>query len=331
MLGAVAAVGAAAAAVGGLAASSRRWARAADPTGGDPLGMPEGTTTRITSFDRSELAVTFAGPVDAPVVVLSHCWTGDQRVWGPVARRLVDAGHRVVLYDQRAHGSSTAGSAGLTLEALAGDLRAVVEAFDLRNVVLAGHSMGGMTIQALATEHPEVITDRVRAIVLVATSARNESLGARGDRRAARLVGSRASQRSVSHARVGPVFVRHTVGRRPALSHLHAVRETFIATPPEARATLLAAMQAMNFEPTLATIRVPVTVIVGTHDRLTPPSRSRILVEGLPNAKLEVRPDAGHMLPIEEPDHVAASISAAVAAVGVIDLRAEAQQATSAP
>ena len=316
-----AAVGAAVA-TSGLAASSRRWARATDPTGGDPLAMPEGTTTRITSFDGSDLAVTLAGPDGAPVVVLSHCWTGDQRVWGPVARRLVDAGLRVVLYDQRAHGSSSSGSAGYTLEALAGDLRAVLEHLDLHDVVVAGHSMGGMTIQALAAEHPEVLAERVKAIVLVATSARNESLGARGDRTAVKLIGSRAAERSLTHGRFGPVFVRNTVGRRPALAHLHAVRETFIATPAEARASFLAAMQAMNFEPALATIQVPVTVIAGTHDRLTPLSRSKILVDRLPNAVLEVRPGAGHMLPLEEPDHVAGSIVTAVERTGVIDLRA---------
>ncbi|HEX7443487.1 MAG TPA: alpha/beta fold hydrolase, partial [Acidimicrobiales bacterium] len=90
-------------------AAARRWSGAEDPTGGDPLGLPDGERTTITTPDGAELAVTVAGPDAGPTVVLSHCWTGDQRIWAPVARRLVDQGHRVVLYDQRGHGGSTIG------------------------------------------------------------------------------------------------------------------------------------------------------------------------------------------------------------------------------
>ena len=69
--------------------------------------FPDGEHRRVATDDGVELAVTVAGPDDAPTVVLSHCWTGSRAIWGPVAERLVADDHRVVLYDQRGHGEST--------------------------------------------------------------------------------------------------------------------------------------------------------------------------------------------------------------------------------
>lgn len=60
----------------------------------------------------------------------------------PVAHRLLDAGHRVVLYDQRGHGESSLGRAPVTVERLGEDLAAVLKHLDVRDAVLAGHSMG---------------------------------------------------------------------------------------------------------------------------------------------------------------------------------------------
>ena len=102
--------------------------------------------------------------------MLSHCWTGSRATWEPVAARLVAAGRQVVLYDQRGHGASTMGPDNPTVEQLGEDLAAVLEAVDARDAVLAGHSMGGMAIQALAVARPDVVAERVRALVLAGTA-----------------------------------------------------------------------------------------------------------------------------------------------------------------
>src|SRR3546814_12470541 len=84
---------------------------------------------------------------------LVHCWTGRSSFWATVARRLVLAGHRVVLYDQRGHGLSTPGDLAPSIDAIGNDLHAVRTAVDARDAVLVGHSMGGMTIQFYAALH----------------------------------------------------------------------------------------------------------------------------------------------------------------------------------
>lgn len=295
-----------AAAGAGIAYATRRWGDAVDPTGGDPLRVPDGREVKIEAADGGVLDALVAGPDDAPTYVLSHCWTGDRRIWGPVACRLVDAGGRVVLYDQRGHAGSVAGSEGYTMEALGDDVRAVLEQLDLRDVVLAGHSMGGMSVMSFATRHEDVLADRVRKVVLVATAAAEIGLG-RGelaDRIAVRVLGSRRIDRLVQHPRVGHVLVRGTVGPTAVLSHLHAVRDTYVACAPETRAGFFRAMSALDLTEGLRDVKLPVVVVSGTHDTLTPPSRARHIVESIPGSRLETIERAGHMLPIEVPDRL---------------------------
>src|SRR5436305_11221606 len=111
LLGAGGAAMAAAGATAAATAAAARWARANDPTEGNPLGVPDGEEIIVPTRDGAELSTILIGGRGrrAATFVLSHCWTGDRRVWGPVAQRLADEGHRVVLYDQRGHGRSTVG------------------------------------------------------------------------------------------------------------------------------------------------------------------------------------------------------------------------------
>ena len=287
----------------------RKWAAAHDPIEPHQRLLPAGDGLMVATDDGAKLAVTVAGPADGPDVVLAHCWTGRREVWAPVAHRLVERGHRVVLYDQRGHGSSTVGDDGFTIPRLGADLRAVIEEVDARDAVLAGHSMGGMTIQSLAAHHPDVVAARARALVLVATAASGISQGRR-DAPAARIIGGRGLEQ-VMRSPIGHALVRGSVGRSVRRHHLVTTRDLFVATPPDARSGWLTAMQTMDLREGIAGIGVPTTVVVGTHDRLTPPERAAELAQTIPGARLVTLDDAGHMLPLEEPDRIAELIAAA--------------------
>jgi non-heme chloroperoxidase len=314
-----AASGATLAAVGigaGVLAATRGWERQDEPTGGDPLAVPDGRRTTAATTDGATISITViepqggARPDDLRTVVLSHCWTGDHRVWGPVARRLVDGGHRVVLYDQRGHGASTVGSDGCTLAALGADLRTVIEHLDLRGIVLAGHSMGGMASQAYAIEHADSFRDRVDGLVLVATAS--SALGSGRTPTASlirRVVGTGMAGKALARPRLGAVMVRNTVGAAPSLVHLGAVCETFVSTTPRARLDFFRAMEAMDYGGGLPDVSVPAIVACGTNDWLTPLRHSERLADAIPGARLEVLPGAGHMLPFEAPDHIVGFIA----------------------
>ena len=264
----------------------------------------------IPTADGARLAAWDVG--SGPTVVLSHGWAASHAVWIPVARRLVESGHRVVLYDQRGHGASTRGTAPLDPTTLARDFALVLEARDVADAILTGHSMGGMTVMALATFQPEVLKQRGRAIVLVATAAADTSWRLpQSDRIAARFMGSPSLSRIMRTAS-GLRFVRSAFGVDPAWAQLDLTRTLFADCDPGVRAGYVKSMSAMNLLEGIATIAVPTTVLVGSRDRLTPPARSRTLVDTIPGARLVTVPDRGHMLPLEDPDAVADEIVRAV-------------------
>jgi non-heme chloroperoxidase len=309
----------AAAVAGAAAAGALAYRRSKTPGGPDEadqsraLGwgaLEQPAQRSIHTPDGADLAVWDAGT--GPTVVLSHCWGCSHAVWVPVARRLVEAGHRVVLYDQRGHGATTRGTAPLDLVTLAGDLAAVLEDRDVSDAVLAGHSMGGMSIMALAAYRPAVLAKHIRAVVLVATAAADMSVGSPHlDRFAARVVGSPLLSRTMRTAN-GHRFVRGVFGHEPLAAHMDLTRTLFADCDPGVRGGFLTALSSMNLLEGIATIAVPTTVLIGTRDRLTPPARSQSMVDTIPGARLVTLPDKGHMLPLEDPDAVADEIIRAV-------------------
>jgi len=298
-----------AAAGAGVALTARRWRDAEDPCATSVLDLAGAEMFKVERPDGAVLDGVVAGPADGATVVLSHCWTGSRATWEPVAARLVAAGRRVVLYDQRGHGASTIGPGAPTVEQLGEDLAAVLETVDARDAVLAGHSMGGMTIQALAIARPDVVAARVRAVVLAGTAGFGLGTGplAAVDRF---VIGNRSVERLLA-GRLGPLLVRGTVGRHPRHAHLVATRDAFLSLPTDVRLQFLTAMQTMDFRAGLALVEAPTTVVIGTSDLLTPPRLGRALADTIPGARLVEVPGAGHMLPYEEPDRLAEIILAA--------------------
>ncbi len=282
------------------------------------------------------------GADDAPVtLVLAHGWTLAQAAWGDVAELLtprVAAGElRVVRYDQRGHGRSTWGRyaddvAGLTIDQLGADLGVLLD--DLAPsgpVVLGGHSMGGMTIMCLVAARPELFGDRVRGVALVSTSAGD--LAPAGQTLAERLQlklapgmvgvaigGARALERV--RRLLPPTHPRHRKLVRELLYGADATDEMVLAGAEIMHASTVRAFAA--FYPALgahdkrqelkALTGVPVEILVGDSDKLTPQRHSRQLAEALPDATLEVVPRTGHMLPQERPQLVCEAIGRLLAA-----------------
>ena len=261
----------------------------------------------MTTADGADLAVTIAGPADGPTVVLAHCWMGSRAIWGPVADRLVQSGHRVVLYDQRGHGASTSGERSLSVQVLGDDLRAVLESVDVRDAVLVGHSMGGMTVQSYVNEHPVDFDERARAIVLVSTAAK--VAGRSNAARQTRSGAHRNAPRWMSQGLLGYSTSRVAFGRAPRRCDVELTAHGVAVTPAAIRDGYMTAMATMDLRQALGTVHVPATVLVGSRDLLTPPRLARVLADGIPGARLVVLPRIGHMLPLEAPDAVVDAIT----------------------
>lgn len=293
------------AAIGVVRARRPKGQSLEDPCGPDGLVLPEGERLTITASDGANLNVLVAGPADGPVVLLPHCWMGGMTIWGAVARRLVASGHRVVLWDQRGHGESTLGSDPITVDRLGHDLDHILRELDLSDVVLAGHSMGGMTVQAFAAINPDAFRERVRGVALVSTSSRNAgylkvphrvATGMFGDNRTATM-GKRPLSRTPG-----------VMGPRTSPASVKATHDALLAASGVARAGFLVAMADMDYRSTLPTIKVPTKILVGSRDFLTPVARAKTLAAGIPDSELRVLKGYSHMLPFEAPDEVTETI-----------------------
>ncbi|MDQ4084832.1 MAG: alpha/beta hydrolase [Actinomycetota bacterium] len=259
-------------------------------------------------------------PGDRPdvTVVLAHGWTQSIQTWRYQARdlpRLVD-GVRVVRYDHRGHGRSDGvPECDATVDNLAHDLGVVIDSVAPEGpLVLAGHSMGGMAMMALAEHRPELFVDRVAGAVFVSTSGGQldavtlglpRAMGARLRTQLPRILALRARMLSRRTRRRPPtiesqVVRRFLLGRPIRLADHRAVLDDLVATPADSMCGFFSDLMLHDRSTALAAMEtVPTMVLVGEKDRLTPPVHARRLAETMPWAQLTVLPEAGHMLPLE--------------------------------
>jgi pimeloyl-ACP methyl ester carboxylesterase len=127
----------------------------------------------VTTADGSILHVERDGPPDAPVLVFTHGWGMDATTWIDARRRLAERYH-LIFWDLPGLGRSKGPRDGkYTLDGFADALAAIVELAGRRQVILVGHSIGGMIIQTFARRHPARMGDQVRAVVLEHTTHTN--------------------------------------------------------------------------------------------------------------------------------------------------------------
>lgn len=278
----------------------------------------------VDTADGVRLHVDVSGDERADVtVVLAHGWTQSVQTWRYQARdlpRAVDAPIRVVRYDHRGHGRSDGvPERDATVEHLGADLGRVIDAVAPEGpLVLAGHSMGGMAMMALAEQRPDLFAERVAGAVFVSTAGGQldrvtlglpRRMGARLRNRLPRLLAARARMLSRRTRRRPPtiesqVVRRFLLGRPMRLADHRVVLDDLVATPADSMCGFFSDLMRHDRGAALAALETVRThVLVGECDRLTPPSHARRLAQTMPWADLTVVPRAGHMLPLER-DHV---------------------------
>jgi len=259
----------------------------------------------------------------APTVVLVHGFALSMQSWVLQRRALIQAGFRVVCYDQRGHGRSGQPSLeSCTVEQLGRDLAAVVEATcPTGPIVLVGHSMGGMSVMSFASQHPDLVQDRVLAVALVSTSAGGSEVTEFGlgptMGRVVGMMGPHVLTRLSRHA--GPFGALRKMGRgvqdavvqrwafdSPVSADLvHLVGEMIFATSFDVMAAFLPDVDRLDLAGSLQPLTgVETLVMNGAGDLITPPSHSVEIVRRVPGAEHVVVEDAGHILMLEHPQLV---------------------------
>jgi pimeloyl-ACP methyl ester carboxylesterase len=302
--------------------SARRSARTVDPI---PDELPPCRSVAVSAADGTRLHAEVFGPSDGYPIVLTHGITCTIRAW---AHQIADLAndYRVIAFDHRGHGRSGVPRnrnwrQNYSLKHLASDLDSVLDATlaPHERAVVAGHSMGGITIAAWSARYQHKVRRRADAVALINTTTGDlvrkvkllpvphglspaRVLAARG------LINAFGGFPVPSAARIPSrrLVAMLAVGRDAEPGVARLVYEFFEQTSPAGRAgcarMLVAALGSRHLD--LDGLTVPTLVIGGERDRLTPISQSRRIARTAPNVVGLVELPGGHCSMLEEPREV---------------------------
>ncbi len=282
----------------------------------------QGTFETVRSFDGTRLAYAVWGPAvppgeQAPTVILANGIACTDTYWGALVPFLVEHGHRVVFFDYRGHGRSGAprNPNEIGVPSHARDLWRVADETGSGPAVLVGHSMGSQTILEAYRQQPA----RVAGLVPVAGPYEHPL---------DTFMGSPAMHYMFPFLQFGmepvPWLTRalwraagsnttwpYVVGRASRMIGPNAGRDLMdeyfrhlARLDPILLMRMAREMQAHSARDLLADVEVPVVVVAGKHDVMTPPRVAREMVAVIPDASLDLFQDSGHTLPADEPDHL---------------------------
>jgi pimeloyl-ACP methyl ester carboxylesterase len=274
--------------------------------------LPKGNLVWVERTDGTRLRCLLSEPEGrsepAQTVVLAHGILCSIPIWNLVLPELLRRGHRVISFDQRAHGQSTCGSEGTVAKAMAADLRAILEVFDVKNGILVGHSMGAYLGTVFCLDHPEVMRRRLDGMVLVGghggdvarTTPRTRlntlflKLG---------LAGLPFRSRSIARRLNRPIF-----GRRPDEAFYEAFRRIYLETDHRRLGGIVEDMIERDHYARLSTIELPTEVVCGDRDRVCPPWCSKELAS-ITGARSTWLPGVGHMVIYEAPQAIVDAVT----------------------
>lgn len=272
--------------------------------------IPEGRLVELPGRGTTYVTDTPGPSPEAPTVVLLHALgcTG-LLTWFPAIPRLSEK-YRVVTLDQRWHGQGIQ-SDEFSLHDCADDVAALVDVLDLRDVIVAGYSMGGVVAQRVWRQHPGL----AQGLVLCSTADRFQlNLAERGffTGMGATMLGLRGFSHWSSASRAARVAAK-AVDLHPTTIQDWAIAE-FRETSPWAIGQALAALGRHHSRPWLGQIDVPTAVVVTTKDHVIPAKRQVGLARAIKGATLH-EVDSGHAACVLESEKFVPAFLEAVATV----------------
>lgn len=246
-----------------------------------------------------EIVVAYDQRGSGPPLLLLHGYTLSRRLWQPQLELLADAA-QVIAPDLRGFGETDAPAGPYTIDQYADDAAGLLHSLGISQpVVVAGLSMGGYVALAFWRRHAA----RVAGLILAATRAGADSPAGRQARDQAAAL-AQDSQGGGSAAIIDGILPKMLAPRAyqgdPALVAM--ARGIMTGAPVTG---IVAALMAMRDRPdateTLSAITRPVLVIHGLDDQLIPPAEAEAMHQRLPNARLALVPNAGHLVNLEQP------------------------------
>ena len=302
----------------GLAAqrAAVRRRRLNDTEAGERFGTRRGVRERTIEMpDGAHLFIEEAGPPSTRGAVFLHGSALRTDVWHYQLEGIGD--HRLVFYDLRGHGmSQPKGERRYSISTLVDDLMAVIEDSGLEQVVLVGHSVGGMIALELCSGRPDLLGGLIKGVVCVNTTDRpayETVTGGAAIARAERVLRRPLDAIGNHHSRVD--YLRRIIkptdsvflavsyaafGPHGSARQIDFTYDMLAETPTDVLFDLFKAYRDFKVTDLLPDVTVPVLVMTGTHDRITVPGASQFLADNLPKAELKVFENCGHMSMLEK-------------------------------
>jgi pimeloyl-ACP methyl ester carboxylesterase len=285
---------------------------------------------RIVASDGTRIAYTVVGEGTRTPIVFINGWTCSDAYWVGIGPGVVAAGHRAVFVDTRGHGESglprSPGLCARNLRAedvdpvrLARDVIEVLDDAGIDRAAFAGHSMGVQTIMECYRQAPE----RVAALIPVAGTFENpvktfadlaildrlypvaETLFRFMPFEALRPFIRRTASPSIGHRVVQLIKVGGPkVQEKHLAPHMAQIGDVNFSVLFK----MMSELRRHHTAEMLPSVSAPVLVLAGRKDLFTPPSVQQVMADVIPKAEIVWFEEAGHMLPIEEPEELTAAI-----------------------
>jgi pimeloyl-ACP methyl ester carboxylesterase len=273
-----------------------------------------GRGATVAGADGARLYVESIGPLDAPVLILTHGWGLDSTIWHYARLDLGDR-FRLMVWDLPGMGlSRPAPHNGVSLQAFAANLDLIIGMAGQRKVFLVGHSIGGMAIQALARERPEAF-DTVAGVVLLNTTNTNPLKTMILAPLACALrwpVWEPALWLTIALQPLawlsawqsyfsGAAHLANRIAFGSGVTRSELGHTTLLTTrnSPAHQARGNLAMLRWDAKGALAKSGVPVLIVGGANDIVTTPKASEGIARDTPHSRLEIIAGANHMSILE--------------------------------
>jgi pimeloyl-ACP methyl ester carboxylesterase len=234
--------------------------------------------------------------IGLPVIFL-HAFPLNRTMWSDLMPALLNEQRfRLVALDWRGFGESEINTNRSTMELLADDVAALMDALGMQQAVLCALSMGGYVAFAFLRKYPE----RVRGLILADTRPGADSAEGKTNREKVARLAEEQGSGAIADLQIPNLLSNDTRQHHPDVEA--RVREMINAATPSGIAAASRGMAArIDSSDQLSRIGCPTLVLVGEHDGLTPPTVARDYATGIPGAHFAVIPQAGHLSNLEQP------------------------------
>ncbi len=233
------------------------------------------------------------GSKEAPVIIFIHGFPLNKSMWNNQLESLKD-NYRAIAYDIRGHGESDLGAIDFSIDLFVNDLLGFMDVLKIKKAIICGLSMGGyITLNAI-----ENYSDRFTAVILSDTNCTSDSLEAKEKRMNTIISIKENGVEKLAYDLLPNLFAPESF--KTNSEEISAVKQMIVTTTiPSLNNSLHALANRKETCGKLASIKVPLLILVGKEDKITPPKAASAMHEKIKDSFLQVIPHAGHLSNME--------------------------------